>query len=90
MPDRDPQQSDGRDYNQSSHVFLLLHVFRCYLRCRFTAAGIPTQAKDRFECAAHNNVRNLRYCACPENAEQETLGCQFTNAPFGLSFHAQT
>jgi hypothetical protein len=26
----------------------------------------------------------------PVNDSHETLGCQFTNAPLGLSFHAQT
>ena len=26
----------------------------------------------------------------PANCSQETLGCQFTKAPLGLSFHAQT
>jgi len=26
----------------------------------------------------------------PVNGSHETCGCQFTNAPLGLSFHAQT
>jgi hypothetical protein len=26
----------------------------------------------------------------PANCSQETLGCQFTKAPLGFSFHAQT
>src|SRR5215510_5288916 len=27
---------------------------------------------------------------CPLKCLQDTLGCQFTKAPFGLSFHAHT
>ena len=33
---------------------------------------------------------DLAYGAWPENAAQETFGCQLTNAPFGFGFHAQT
>lgn len=34
--------------------------------------------------------RSFAYGVWPEKDWQETLGCQFTNAPFGFSFHAQT
>src|SRR5262245_55801063 len=30
------------------------------------------------------------YCWSPSNASHETLECQFTNVPVGLSFHAHT
>jgi hypothetical protein len=35
-------------------------------------------------------VSASNYWLCPPKFSHDTLGCQFTNAPLGFSFHAQT
>src|SRR5256885_16441812 len=56
----------------------------------FIAALLPRVSRWTFVVWCPVSGRGSTQGAWPAKAVQETLGCQLTNAPFGLSFHAQT